>query len=444
MPSSASLKKIRPIQLVAVIFFTVSGGPYGLEQLLSYAGNNAAIPILLITPLLWDVPAIFTVLELNSMMPITGGYYRWVKYALGTHWGFVEGWWTWLYTFIDLAIYPVLFVLYATYFYPDLAQHKLAVCLVIIWASAGLNILGIVPVGKVSLVLSALVITPFIIVVVLFFYQKGGSLHIPAPSFSGVNFPSFGTALYTVMWNCLGWDNVTTYAEEVEKPVRSYLISVLSAFGLVMVVYFFTIWVAQQSGINHAKLENDGFPALGELIAGRWLGSVIALGGMASSLGIYAAVLLSVSRVPQVMADDKLLPRFVSKLHSRFKTPYISIIICSLVVSLMVLWSFGELLIIDVTVYGAGLSLEYVSLIRLRLKEPDKIRPFRIPLGVGALCLVLLLPLGVYAVALIGAFTSSDEAFKAALFAVLALSSAWVAWGGVRFNGWLQSRKYSN
>ena len=88
MPSPAALKKIRPIQLIAVIFFTVSGGPYGLEPLLSYAGDHGALLILMLTPLFWDVPAIFTVLELNSMMPVTGGYYKWVKYSLGTRWGF--------------------------------------------------------------------------------------------------------------------------------------------------------------------------------------------------------------------------------------------------------------------------------------------------------------------------------------------------------------------
>ena len=56
--------------------------------------------------MLWDLPAIFTVLELNSMMPVEGGYYKWVKHALGTRWGFYEGWWTWLYTFADLADLP--------------------------------------------------------------------------------------------------------------------------------------------------------------------------------------------------------------------------------------------------------------------------------------------------------------------------------------------------
>src|ERR1700750_2450269 len=163
MPSTSSIKKIRPLQLVAVIFFTVSGGPYGLEPLLSYAGEHGALLLLMLTPMLWDVPAIFAVLELNSMMPIEGGYYRWVKYALGTRLGFYEGWWTWLYTFVDLAIYPVLFVEYASFFFPELAAYKVPLCLSVIWICAALNILGIVPVGKISILLTAIVLIPFII-----------------------------------------------------------------------------------------------------------------------------------------------------------------------------------------------------------------------------------------------------------------------------------------
>src|SRR4051794_27521890 len=109
-------KKLHTIQLAAIIFLTVSGGPYGLEPLLTYAGRNASILLLLVTPVLWDIPSVLTVLELNSMMPVTGGYYQWVKRALGLRWAFFEGWWTWLYTFVDLAIYPVLFIEYASFF----------------------------------------------------------------------------------------------------------------------------------------------------------------------------------------------------------------------------------------------------------------------------------------------------------------------------------------
>jgi len=437
MASNVLLKKIRPVQLIAIIFFTVSGGPYGLEPLLNFAGAHGALMILLITPLLWDVPAIFTVLELNSMMPVEGGYYKWVKHALGTRWGFYEGWWTWLYTFVDLAIYPGLFVLYASFFFPSLLALRIPICLCVIWASAGLNILGIVPVGKTSLFLGAVVFAPFIILFIIFFYHHSRDIVLVSPSIKGLPFSSLGMALYTVMWNCLGWDNVTTYAEEVEKPVKSYLFSIFIAFALVIVLYFLIIFVSRQSGISPDDLQNKGFPAVGTMIGGQWLGAFIAFAGMASSLGIYAAVLLSISRVPKVMADDDLLPTRLNRLHSRFKTPYISIIVCSIVVSFMILWSFTELLIIDVTIYGAGLSLEYVSLIKLRIRSPEVERPFKIPLNVTGLCVITLLPVTVYFVALAGAFASTKQAAWAAIFAILVLFSAEIIW---QFIVWKNSR----
>src|SRR6476661_1755115 len=149
--TGSSHKRLRILPLAAVIFLTVSGGPYGLEPLLSYGGSHGALLILMLTPLLWDVPTIFVVMELNSMMPVTGGYYQWVKRALGLRFAFYEGWWTWLYTFVDLAIYPVLFVEYLSFFFPGIEAYKIPLCLAMIWISAGLNILGIVPVGKSSL-----------------------------------------------------------------------------------------------------------------------------------------------------------------------------------------------------------------------------------------------------------------------------------------------------
>ncbi len=428
MTNPRALKKIRPLHLAAVIFFTVSGGPYGLEPLLAYAGEHGALLLLVIVPFLWDVPSIFTVLELNGMMPITGGYYKWVKHALGNRWGFYEGMWTWFYTFVDLAIYPVLFVQYATFLLPGIAAYKIVLCLFIIWTSAVVNILGIVPVGRISLFLAALVLVPFIVLFAVFFSHHASGILLPAPSLKGLSYSSVGLSMYTIMWNCLGWDNVTTYAEEVENPLRSYLTSMAVAFVTVIAVYVLVILVAQQSKINYDVLTKEGFPALGALISGRWLGVLIAAAGMASTLGLYSANLLSVSRLPKAMADDGLLPGILGKLHTTFQTPYISILVCSVVISIMTLWTFGELIIIDVTIYGAGLFLEYISLVKLRITEPDAHRPFKIPLGVPGLCMLIALPLGVYVVALTGVFCSANEVIKPALFAVGVLLTAEVAW----------------
>jgi amino acid transporter len=433
MPARTTAKKLRPLQLAAIIFLTVSGGPYGLEPLLNEAGAQAALLLLIITPILWDLPTIFTVLELNSMMPVTGGYYQWVKKALGLRWAFYEGWWTWLYTFADLAIYPVMFVTYLSFFYPEAATYKIPVCLAIIWVSAFINILGIVPVGRTSIALSIFVLIPFLVLLVWSLVQNNGRLSVPTPSFSHSSFSTIGLGLYIVMWNFIGWDNVTTYAEEVNKPVRTYLFSVLLAFVTVFVVYFIAIVIAVNSGIEPGILEEQGFPVLGNLIGGYPLGAIVAIGGMASALGLYSSVLLSVSRIPKAMSDDGLLPSVLNRLHPKFKSPYVSILCCSVIVSGMVFWTFGELLVIDITLYGAALFLEYIALIRLRHLAPDEHRPFKIPLKIPGLVLMALLPFSVYIIALVSSLMHEDKAFKPIVFALVALLSAEVGWLIVRF-----------
>lgn len=438
--SPTSRKRLHILQLAAVIFFTVSGGPYGIEPLFSYAGEHAALLLLFIVPLLWDLPTILTVLELNSMMPVNGGYYQWVKRALGIRWAFYEGIWTWMYTFVDLAIYPVLFVEYASFFYPELHIYKVPVCLFIIWGSAILNILGIVPVGKISIILGVVVLTPFLILIGMTLFQHHSSLAIPHLSLKGVGFSSLGMGLYTVMWNFFGWDNATTYAGEVDKPIRAYIVSCAIAFVTIFTMYILTSLVILHSGIDFKNLSEEGFPAVGILTGNNWLGTMLAIGGMASAVGLFSAVLLSVSRVPKVMADDGLLPEKLNAVHSRFQTPYISIIISAIIISLMILWTFTDLVIMDVTLYGAGLFLEFFSLIALRIKAPNEHRPFKIPLKVTGLCIVFLLAISVYAIGLFGAFSQSEKTLLPASLAVLALLSAEILW---RIVLWVKPRTVS-
>lgn len=421
-------KKLRPLQLAAIIFLTVSGGPYGLESLYSYVGDHGALLLLLVTPLLWDVPVILAVLELNSLMPVTGGYYQWVKRALGLRWAFYEGWWTWLYTFVDLAIYPVMFVGYAAFFFPVIAVYKIPICLVIIWSSALLNILGIVPVGKTSIFLGIVVLVPFLLLFSVQLVQHTHPFMVPAPSLHGLGFSPIAMGLYTVMWNFIGWDNATTYAGEVRRPARSYLLSISLAFALIVLIYIVATLAVHQSGISAEELDKGKFPVLGILVGGHWLGALLAIGGMASSLGLYSAVLLSVSRIPEVMAEDSLLPHWLCKLHSKFGTPYLSIIASSFVVSILVLWTFSDLVVMDIVLYGAGMALEFIALLILRVREPLSHRPFKIPMNNAGLLLMILLPIGVYAIALSGALVSSDSMAMPALISIGMLLSAELAW----------------
>ena len=104
--------------LVVATFFMVSGGTYGTEDIVRGAGYGGAILILLLTPLLWSLPTAFMIGELASALPEEGGYYAWVRHALGNFWGFQEAWLSLLASVFDMAIYPTLFVLYLARLFP--------------------------------------------------------------------------------------------------------------------------------------------------------------------------------------------------------------------------------------------------------------------------------------------------------------------------------------
>jgi amino acid transporter len=423
---SPTIRKIAVLPLAAVIFFTVSGGPYGIEPLIGYAGSYA-IPLLIIIPLLWDIPTILVVLELNSMMPVEGGYYEWVKSGLGIRWAFFEGWWTWLYTFVDLAIYPVFFIEYAAFFFPQIDLYRVPVCLAVIWINALLNIRGIVPVGKTAMVLTLAVMIPFFILFAIgIVHPSTIVIHDRSPG------SSLGMAIFIIMWNFIGWDNATTYAGEVQRPVKTYLKAILLAFSAIFLFYITLTYLALRTGISGSIFTEQGVPYLGTLIGGNVMGAMLSIGGMASMLGIFCAVLLSVSRVPAVMGKDKLLPEFITRLHPKFNTPYVSIIVCACIVSLLILRPLADLIILDICLYTAGISLEYIALIMLRRKLPLAARPFRIPLQQKGLIILFLAPMLVFGVALSGALMGSAENIRSAQIAILAVLSAPVVWVFIR------------
>ena len=98
--------------LVAATFFMVSGGTYGIDDIVHGAGYGRAILFLVLTPLLWSLPTAFMIGELSSALPFEGGYYAWVRRALGPFWGMQVAWVALAMSLFDMAIYPTLFTLY--------------------------------------------------------------------------------------------------------------------------------------------------------------------------------------------------------------------------------------------------------------------------------------------------------------------------------------------
>src|SRR5262249_37221163 len=187
----------------------VSGGPYGLEELIAQAGYSRALVILLITPLAWSLPTALMVGELASALPAEGGFYIWVRRALGPFWGFQEAWLSLAASVFDMAIYPTLFVCYAARLWPaaGTAMGKQLVGTTMIAACAAWNVRGARAVGGGALVLGAALLAPFLALVVLAFVHPGS----PSASAASPSGPLLAGILIA-MWNYMGWDNASTIA----------------------------------------------------------------------------------------------------------------------------------------------------------------------------------------------------------------------------------------
>src|SRR4051794_27257113 len=116
---AAPARRMSLLSLVGALYFMVSGGPYGLEELARKVGFDAAIAVLLVTPLVWSVPTALMVGELAAALPEEGGYYAWVRRALGPFWGYQEAWLSLAASVFDMAIYPTIFLLYLGQLWPS-------------------------------------------------------------------------------------------------------------------------------------------------------------------------------------------------------------------------------------------------------------------------------------------------------------------------------------
>src|ERR1700722_15459834 len=109
------MRKMRLLPLIAATYFMVSGGPYGLEDIIGMAGYGRALLLLALVPFLWSFPTALMVGELPSALPEEGGFSVWVRRAMGGFWGFQEAWLSLAASVFDMAIYPTTFVLYLSH-----------------------------------------------------------------------------------------------------------------------------------------------------------------------------------------------------------------------------------------------------------------------------------------------------------------------------------------
>jgi amino acid transporter len=364
-------------QLVALAFFCVAGGAYGFEDAVGAGGPMIALLAIMIAPWLWSFPTALMTAELSTAMPEDGGYVLWVERAFGRFWGFQEGWWSWLCSFADNALYPVMFVDYLTYLRGDMTpSERWLIGVALIAATTWLNIRGTSLVGTSLVVFGALVLAPFAAMVIL-----GAPQIEPASWIAGGGKGDWALLLSIVLWNTSGWDNAGCCAGEVRKPNKTYPAAMAAAVVLVTLAYLLPVAVGVSVDTNWGQWEEGYFPKVAAAIGGGWLGGWLTIAGLISAAGLLSALLCTSSRVPYAMAERGMFPAPLKKLHPRYATPWLSILVNAAGISVLIPFSFQELVQVDMFLYALALILEFAALVWLRFKEPGMARPYRIPFG---------------------------------------------------------------
>ncbi len=388
-------RKMRLLPLVAATYFMVSGGPYGIEDILGGAGFARAIVILLVLPIVWSLPTALMIGELASAIPADGGFYVWVRRALGPFWGFQEGWLSLSASVFDMAIYPAIFVLYLGKFNPGLTSgwHGYAWSLAVVVFCCSWNLRGAPAVGEGSIGLFVLLLAPFAVFLALGVW-RGFTLHPVVQWGHSGSQAALSTAVLVAMWNYMGWDNASTVAQEVENPQRNYPRAMVFAAILAAVTYILPLLAMALAGLSVSSFSTGDWMSAASAIGGPLLGLAIVAGGAICGIGMFNALMMSYTRLPMAMAEDGMLPSFVANRNSR-DVPWVSVLLCGLGWALALNLKFERLISIDLILYGSSLLLEFVALVVLRIREPNLARPFKagnlafaLSLGIGPAALI--------------------------------------------------------
>ena len=417
-------RSVTTLSLVFILYFSTSGGAYTTESLVREVGPGLALFILVLVPLVYSLPEILIVGELASMLPHEGGYYRWVQRAFGPFWAFQNGWLTWMYSLVDMAIYPKLFVTYLGYFWHGVPAGGLwLIGLLVIWGATALNLRGASRVGRTSVAAGTFIIAGFAALTVAAFANAS---HLPWHPFAApgrTDVSGLAVGLSIALWNYIGWDNASTVQGEVRDASRSYPRALAFALPLVSAGYLLPL-LATLSATDWTTWVDGGWPAIALQAGGRAgpvLAAWIAIGGMVSAVALFNALLLAYSRIPFVMAGDGLLPAALARTDAR-GTPRNAVLVAAVCYSVFSLLPFGGLVVADVLLYSLALMLELAALVRLRMREPSLRGSFRIPLGTAGVAVLGSLPMLV--LLLVAALSFVDGEFGAPALAGAAAAAA--------------------
>lgn len=323
----------------------------------------------------------FGIAELSTMLPYAGGPYAFARRAMGPFVGFLTGTGVVLQYFIAAPVVAIGVGGYVNFLFPSI--NPILAAFVIYVFFTVVHIVGIKEYARLETILVFIALG---LLVLMYFvglpqikvenlFGEAGSPLIP----NGIQ--GIWAALPYAMWLFLAIEMLPMLAEECKNPERDMPKGIISGVFTLLILSFLTTTVAiGLAGIDTMSVAEDPLPAAIAATFGDtyWLAQILASVGLVGLLASFSGVILAYSRQIFSLSRAGYLPKFFSNLHPTRRTPYMAIALPGIVGLILVLIFDPDELIL-ISTFGALVSYiaMNLSVIILRKKEPDLVRPHK-------------------------------------------------------------------
>jgi len=334
------LKKLeRSLSLTSVVAISIGGmlgsGIFVLPGLAA-AKTGSSVWLAYLLAAVCILPAALSKSELATAMPSSGGTYVYIERAFGPLFGTIAGIGLWLSLLLKSAFALVGFGAYLTVLVdiaPGLTKYVALVFLVIILF---LNILGVKKVGKVQIVIVS--ISLISLAIILLFGLPRVSADLLDPFLLNGNMGLFSTVAFVYI-SYAGVTKVAAIAGEIKNPsVNLPRAMILSLFIMTTIYVVVAFVLVGNLPLEELKTDIKPIYSIANLLGGSVVGYIAAIVGVITLISMANSGVLAASRFPFAMAIDKLLPEFMSKIHSKYLTPVVTIAMTCFVMAMVILF----------------------------------------------------------------------------------------------------------
>ncbi len=345
---------------------------------------------------LWTIGALLALAgavcysELGTALPMVGGEYIYLRQAYGPFVGFLSGWASFTVGFgAAIAAGAVSFSSYLLQLIPhdnELLMVSKVLALGLVWTFTAVHVAGVGPGGLVQQILTVLKVGLILgLITAAFALGNGNWTHITLHK--PVSTPSFGlvfVSLIFVIYAYSGWNTAGYIAGEIVNPARNIPRTMIGGTLLVgllylalNMVYFFALPITAIADPPLLPVAEKASVALFGSIAGQFITILLCI----SIAGSVSAMIWAGPRVYYAMAKDGLFPAFFSKTREKGGAPQRSIILQSLWATILILsGTFEQLVIYSGVILAFFTALAVGAVIVLRYRQPQLIRPYKVPL----------------------------------------------------------------